>query len=263
MCAKVAIVTGAASGLGFQLAAQLKKSGCKVVLIDKEQVFLEGAESKTIDVRNVEALREAIVSTKERYGRLDYLFNNAACAILGEVKDLSLEDWNKVLSVNLQGSINGINAAYPLMMEQKFGHIVNISSLTGITPAVMMIPYVTSKYALVGLSHSLRLEAKEWGINVSVACPNLVDTPIWSTTDVVGSKAKRPLDFLSLFTPQPKLLSAEKAAAAILKGVKKNKSTIFTDFYSRALFWSYRMTPELWMWCYDKLISTKFRSMRE
>jgi short-subunit dehydrogenase len=159
--------------------------------------------------------------------------------------------------------VNGVVAAYPIMVQQKSGHIVNISSIAGITPAVMLVPYSASKYGVVGLSHSLRMEAKGLGVKVSVACPNFINTPIWTTSKVLGSKAKTPKDFLKIFQWSPKLLDVDKAATIILKGVLKNKMTILNDFHSRMLWWNYRISPSFWMWMNDVYIMKKFRSMRK
>jgi NAD(P)-dependent dehydrogenase (short-subunit alcohol dehydrogenase family) len=268
---KIAIVTGAASGLGLAISNLLIDFGCKVIAIDKDRVSLESVarklgnkvEGRIADVTDFDSMSKIVNETIERHGRLNYFFNNAAIAILGEVQDITIEDWNQVISVNLNGVVNGIAAAYPVMVKQKFGHIVNISSLTGITPAVMLIPYTTSKFGIVGLSHSLRMEAKYQGIKVSVACPNLINTPLWTNSRVVKSQARSPKDLLELFKPLPKLVCANKVAKTILKGVVRNKATILTDFYSRALWWGYRMSPTLWMWGYDLLVAKKFRSLRK
>lgn len=268
---KIAVVTGAASGLGLAISKILINSKCKVILIDTNQQSLEsiiqefgeGAEGKIADVTNFDLISKIVEETIKKHGKLDYFFNNAAITIMGEVRDITIEDWNKVLSVNLNGVVNGVAAAYPIMIKQKFGHIVNISSLTGVTPAVMLIPYTTSKFGIVGLSHSLRMEAKQWGVKVSVACPNLINTPIWTNSKVIGSQAQKPKDFLPLFRPLPKLFDVDKAAKIILKGVLKNKATILNDFYSRVLWWGYRMSPTFWMWVYDLTITQKFRSLRK
>lgn len=262
----VAIVTGAASGLGLALSRLLHAAGCKVILadIDSEALMRQKCgQAAVVDVSNFTELQHLVQETVRKYGRLDYFFNNAATTILGEVRDLTIDDWNKILSVNLHGVVHGVQAAYPVMIAQKSGHIVNISSLTGITPSIMVIPYSTAKYGIVGLSHSLRMEAKQWGVKVSVACPSLINTPIWTSSQVRASTAKRPLDYLALFTPKPKLIHPEQAAKAILKGVLKNKATIISDNYSLYLWWTYRLCPTLWMWFYDYVITKKFRTLRK
>lgn len=264
------MVTGAASGLGFAICKLLIGSGCTVICIDKDQEALtralrecgSRAEGLVGDVTNFTRLQAIIREIEEKHGRIDYFFNNAGIVVMGEARDITIEDWNAVLDVDLHGTINGVAAVYPLMVRQKSGHIVNISSITGITPAMMLLPYVTAKYGIVGLSHSLRMEAKRLGINVSVACPSFINTPIWTRSKVCGSKAVTPVEFLTLFWSQP-LLPAEQAAKIILKGVMKNKATILNDFLSRLFWWSYRISPTLWMWLYEALFANRFRCLRK
>lgn len=265
-----AIVTGAASGIGKAISKILVESGCSAILIDKnEEALLQAvkelgssAEGRVADVTHYEAIKKIVEETVKVHGRLDYIFNNAAITIMGEVRDIAIEDWYEVIAVDLNGLVNGVVAAYSAMIKQKSGHIVNISSITGITPTAMLIPYCASKFGVVGLSHSLRMEAKGLGVKVSVACPNLINTPIWTQAKVFGSKAKSPKDFLKLFGARTHLLDVDKAAEIILKGVLKNKATILNDFTSRLLWWGYRLSPSVWMWLYDKCLMKKFRSVR-
>jgi NAD(P)-dependent dehydrogenase (short-subunit alcohol dehydrogenase family) len=178
----VAFITGGASGIGASLGRALVAAGAKVILADRdpatdvaEQMGTQ-AEAVTLDVRDAGAFGAAIAASWAKHGRLDYLFNNAGTAVVGEVKDYDLDDWSYVLSVNLYGAIHGIQAAYPRMLSQGFGHIVNMASTAGLGPMPKGVAYATSKHALVGLSRSLRIEAKPHGVNVSVVCPGPVRT---------------------------------------------------------------------------------------
>ncbi len=268
---KVIVITGAASGLGRAMSTHLTELGSTVVLVDQNKEALDitikalnkNAVAKHIDVTDFQAMKEVVSDTVKEYGRLDYFFNNASIALLGEARDLSPEEWNKIIDVDLKGCVNGVLAAYPVMVKQKSGHIVNVSSITGITPAVMLVPYAASKYGVVGLSHSLRMEAKALGVKVSVACPNFIKTPIWTTSVVKRSKMRTPKDFLKIFHFSPKLLEPDEAARIILKGVLKNKMTILNDFHSRLLWWSYRISPVFWMWINDIYVMRMYRSMRK
>ena len=96
----------------------------------------------------------------------------------GSVNLYSIEDWNQIIDVNLRGVINGIQAAYKIMMEQGFGHIVNTASMAGLMPGPGNVAYTTTKHAVVGLSKSLRAEAAHRGVRVSVLCPGVIRTPI-------------------------------------------------------------------------------------
>jgi short-subunit dehydrogenase len=268
---KTVIVTGAASGLGKALSKILVASGSKVVMVDKNQESLalgvkelgDKAEGKIADVTDFEAIKKVVDETVEKYGTLDYFFNNAGIVIVGEVRDIDIKDWNEVLAIDLHGVVNGVAAAYPVMVQQGSGHIVNIASVAGLIPLVIEIPYVTSKTAVVALSHSLRMEAKRLGVKVSVVCPGSMDTPIWTNSKVIGTKFQTAKELFSLVSWLPKFLNVDKAAEIVLKGVLNNKATIFTDFSSRVFWWCYKISPTLYMRVNEALIMKKFRTVRK
>ncbi len=149
---KTAIITGAASGIGRALGAELAQRGAIVVLADVQDKMLEevvesisigGHQVKavTLDVTDVEAVKAVVSDTAAEYGKLDYSFNNAGIAVGGEVRDCSIDDWRNVLDVNLFGVVNGVTAAYPLMVKQGFGHIINTASLEGLIPFPNSVSY--------------------------------------------------------------------------------------------------------------------------
>jgi len=111
-------------------------------------------------------------------GRLDYLFNNAGIAATGDAAHYTLESWRKVVEVNVMGVVHGAQAAYPAILRQGFGHIVNIASTAGLLPTPSLVSYAASKHAVVGLSRALRAEAQSRGVRVSVVCPGVIRTPM-------------------------------------------------------------------------------------
>ena len=141
-----AIVTGGASGIGRALAEELAKRGCEVVLADRQIELAEEvasgirtlvggkATAANLDVTDFPALQQLVHDTVGRTGRLDYMFNNAGIAIGGRVHDYGIQEWNQIIDVNLRGVVNGVQAAYCIMMKQGFGHIVNTASITGLMP---------------------------------------------------------------------------------------------------------------------------------
>jgi len=231
LAGKVAIVTGAAGGIGRALGTEMAMRGCTVVLADIDSELLEktavelrrgGAEvvSRAVDVRDADAVRGLVHDARRDLGRIDYLFNNAGINVCAEISDTSLEDWNRLIDVNLRGVVHGVHAAYPIMREQGFGHIVNTASAAGLIPAAAEGAYAATKHAVVGLSSTLRVEAEAYGVNVSVVCTGLVDTPILKSTKYVG------LDPGALVAVSPqKPIAPTKAARMILRGVASN------DFY--------------------------------
>jgi len=229
---KVAIVTGGGSGIGQALCQELGQEGAIVVVADinndhavnvASAITQNGgrAHAVPVDVSIEEDVRRLIDETVSEYGRLDYLFNNAGIAIVGDARDLTLEQWRRVLEVNFYGVLYGTVMAYPIMVGQGFGHIVNVSSAAGLFPGPIYAPYCTSKYAIVGLSLSLRVEGADLGVNVSVVCPGSVRTNIWQAATIVNVPPERR----AALTPC-KMMEASKAARTILGGVSRNQAII-------------------------------------
>ena len=217
---KIAIITGAASGIGFALSRELARRGALVVMVDRnaDLLFASAASIKgegfrviaaQLDVTDHAAVKKLVDDIIAAHNRIDYLFNNAGVVICGEAQDFSLDDWHSVIDTNLYGVINGVTAVYPLMVKQGFGHIVNTSSVAGLAPFTGQVPYTASKHAIVGLSTALRIEGADLGVKVSVVCPGLIDTELME---------KRPVkpDAATL----AKALKPEDVAEAILACAK-------------------------------------------
>lgn len=187
---KVAIVTGGGSGIGREVCVQLARAGAAVVVA--ADINGEGAQETTntvaaagsqacaaqVDVAQSDAVQQLVDETVAKYGRLDYMFNNAGISIVGDMRDMTIDHWQHIVHVNLWGVIYGTMSAYPVMVKQGAGHIVNTSSMAGLVPAGTTTAYAATKHAVVGLSTSLRTEAANLGVMVSVACPAMVKTPI-------------------------------------------------------------------------------------
>jgi NADP-dependent 3-hydroxy acid dehydrogenase YdfG len=149
-----AIVTGAASGIGRAIAEELATGGCEVVLADLQielaeevasRILASGGKARAVklDVTDFSVMEQLVQDTVKPTGRLNYMFNNAGIVIGGYVSHYSIEDWNRMLDVNLRGVINGIQAVYKIMVEQGFGHIVNTASMAGLMPAPGNVAYMT------------------------------------------------------------------------------------------------------------------------
>ena len=184
-----ALVTGGASGIGAALGRELARRGAAVVLADRDGAGAEAeaarsvaaggrAEARTLDVRDAAAVDAAVADVFARHGRLDYLFNNAGIAVGGEAVDLRLEDWREAVEVNLMGVIHGVQAAWPRLAAQGFGHVVNTASMAAFLPTALAAPYGTTKSAVLGLSLALRLEGEPRGLRVSALCPGVIRTAI-------------------------------------------------------------------------------------
>src|SRR5437870_2348952 len=174
---KIAIVTGGASGIGRCLSSDLARRGAVVVIADinfeaaeeaVDAILTEGgiAFAARLDVTCADDVQSLVDETIAHHGRLDYMFNNAGTTVIGEVRDLGLDECRRVMDVNFWGVLHGTYAAYQAMVRQGFGHIVNVASGYGLTPGPTLVPYSASKHAVVGLSQSLRAEAADLGVKV-------------------------------------------------------------------------------------------------
>jgi NAD(P)-dependent dehydrogenase (short-subunit alcohol dehydrogenase family) len=244
---QVAIVTGGASGIGQALCHALATRGAKVIVADINAAGAEDvaaairqrggqAAAYQVDVADAHSVKQLVQHTVAAHRRLDYLFNNAGIAVTADTRDLRLEHWRQVIAVNLMGVIYGVQAAYPIMVQQGHGHIVNTASLAGLLPYPTNLPYATTKHAVVGLSLSLRAEAADLGVKVSVVCPGWVQSGIYAASPILNVRREQAQPALPF-----KLMETDAAARRILAGVARNQPVIIFPLYARMLWWVYRM----------------------
>jgi NAD(P)-dependent dehydrogenase (short-subunit alcohol dehydrogenase family) len=269
-----AIVTGAASGIGRGLTRELAQRGCEVVLADRQIELADEVASKIcasggkaralkVDVTDYMAVEQLVKKIVERTGRLDYVFNNAGIGIGGNVNHYGIEDWNQMLDVNLRGVVNGVQAAYKLMIAQGFGHIVNTASMAGLTPSPGGVAYATAKHAVVGLSNSLRAEAARMGVRVSVLCPGFVRTAILEgggkygkmLIDLSPDQHRQMLEMIEKFKPLSPNIFAKKA----LDSIAKNKAIIIVPARWKLLWLLNRFFPSAGI----DLIGKRFQKMQK
>lgn len=246
---KIVVMTGGGSGIGRSISEALARDGALVVVTDARgetatmvahAICSSGgrAEAATLDVRDAAAFGALVNDVVSRHGRIDFLFNNAGIGMAADVRDVSLEDWNRIIDINLKGVIHGVMAAYPIMARQGFGHIVNTSSLSGLVGFPTGTPYAMTKAAVVSLSRDLRIEARDLGVRVTVLCPGFIDTPIYENATAVGvpsEKVRRMVPF--------KMISAEEAARLALDGVRGNEAVVVFPRYGRILWWMSFLLP--------------------
>jgi NAD(P)-dependent dehydrogenase (short-subunit alcohol dehydrogenase family) len=189
---QVAVVTGAASGIGFALAERFARLGLDVVLADIEKDPLNAATKKIndmgvsaigapTDVSDEGAVQALAAATMERFGAVHVVCNNAGVASFADPWSGPLSAWGWVFGVNLFGVVHGIRAFLPLLREQGEGHIVNTASTAGLKPGGIGPVYTATKHAVVALSEDLYndLQATKQSIGISVLCPGVVHTEIW------------------------------------------------------------------------------------
>jgi NAD(P)-dependent dehydrogenase (short-subunit alcohol dehydrogenase family) len=248
--AKTAIVTGGASGIGRAVTVELLRRGVHVTIADitDAETTAEklGCAHATVDVTDAAAVRELVTGVHAKHGRLDFLFNNAGIAVGGHAEEFTLDHWNRTIDVNLRGVVHGVHAAYPVMIEQGFGHIVNTASLAGLTPAPLMLPYATTKHAVVGLSLALRAEAAAHGVKVSVVCPGFIDTPLLDNANPglpqteIARRARA-----TAVRAQRRLYPVEDLARDIIRGVARGQALIVAPASARATWRLVRLSPAL------------------
>jgi NAD(P)-dependent dehydrogenase (short-subunit alcohol dehydrogenase family) len=183
---KVALVTGAARGIGLAVAHRFLADGWRVALLDvlgdtlQAEVVALGRLDDTLpliaDVSDPEAVRAAVRQAHRRFGRIDALVNNAGIAIFKPILEVTFEEWNRILAVNLTGAFLTVQAVAPLMRDQGGGAIVNITSISGVRGSTLRVAYGTSKAALAHLTRQQAAELGEYGIRVNAVAPGPVDT---------------------------------------------------------------------------------------
>lgn len=265
---KVVIMTGGASGIGKTVVEELGRRGATVIVSDinesgahevAESINKAGgrAQATQLDVTQEEAVRGLIESTASEQGQLDYMFNNAGIALGGEVRDLEMDQWRKIVDINLWGVVYGTTAAYKVMREQGSGHIVNVASVAGLVPVPIETAYAMTKHAVVGLSTSLRIEAETFGVKVTVICPGFIDTNIFEATaanEVNWVDAKSAI--------KVKLMEPDDAALAILKGVERNEARVVFPALYRTMWRMFRLSPGLTVKTSKQMLED-FRALRK
>lgn len=267
---KCAFVTGGASGIGAALAINMVNKGAEVWIADRQIDAAEAlarrlnangvgkAHAVELDTRSFPSFEEGVAEAVRQSGRVDYLFNNAGIGVGGEVDSYALRDWYDVFDVNLLGVVHGIQAVYPIMIGQHSGHIVNTASLAGLVTTVGQASYAATKHAVVAISKTLRVEAKRHGVQVSVLCPGVVQTPIltgghYGRYDGVSheelisrAKSVRPMD--------PDVF-ADRALRSVLRG----EAIIVIPAWWKALWYLERLSPSLSM----RAVNVMLRRIRE
>lgn len=182
---KVAVITGAAGGIGKETAKTFLEEGAKVVLVDLAEDNLQEIEEDldslgdiitvTADVTKEEDVKNYVEKTKEAFGRIDIFFNNAGVTgIQTPLVELELEDFNNVMEINVTGVFLGLKHVLPTMIEQENGSVINTSSVDGLRGSPGLSPYAASKHAVVGLTKSAALEVAESGVRVNSIHPSPV-----------------------------------------------------------------------------------------
>lgn len=243
---RVVFLTGAASGIGRELARLLVQSGAVLLAVDRDPAGLDALKSElggkcstiVLDVVDSEAYRRVVDDVEKTHGRIDFLFNNAGVSVLGEAHKVPFSRWKWLLDINVLGVANGISEIYPRMVRWGGGHIVNTASIAGSTGYVTAAAYTCSKGAVIELSRSLREEARAYGIRVSLVCPGYVKTNIFTQDRVIGADLDIVMDGVPV-----KMLTSDAAAGYILIGVARRRDLIIFPLSAKLLWLVSRWMP--------------------
>ena len=190
---RTAFITGGASGMGLAMARSFTKAGMKVVVADVEQAALDAVQAEfeaanveflvlRVDVTDRDGMEAAAAETEGRFGKVHVLCNNAGVAVGGAIDRMAYNDWDWVVGVNLGGVVNGIQAFVPrIKAHGEGGHIVNTASMAGHLAIPGLSVYTATKFAVVGMSETMRADLAAQDIGVSVLCPGVVNTNIFTS----------------------------------------------------------------------------------
>lgn len=230
----VVVLTGASKGLGRSMALRLSREGARVVLVSRRRRALEtvaeAADGQTLvapaDVRDATEVAAVIEKTRERFGRVDSLVNNAGVSLLSladgrkPIVDVTEDEWDTVLDVNLKGAFLFAREVLPRMIDRGSGNVVNVSSALGRRAEANMGPYVASKFGLEGLTRTMALECEEYGVNVNGIDPGgRVDTGFFDHVSDERRAAMRDPDVMNdaivgLISQAPNGITGESMASS-------------------------------------------------
>ncbi|WP_428310143.1 SDR family NAD(P)-dependent oxidoreductase [Hydrocarboniphaga sp.] len=254
---KLALVTGASSGIGEAIAIALAQAGTNLILCARDAGRLAQVQQRCIalgvqaeaqiadvaDEAQMQALAEAVHA---RHAAIDILINNAGVVMGGLCWEVEAEDWRRLHEINVMGVVHGIRAFVPKMIARSSGgHIVNMASVSGFVGAPGMATYSASKFAVMGLSESLRADLYRHRIGVSTICPGFVKTPIQSKVKLVGTldtprgRARVDRDFAKT------TLLPETVAQRTLSAIRNNLSTVGVGREARIALGLKRWAPAL------------------
>lgn len=271
---KIAVMTGASSGFGLLASVELAKAGFRVVAtmrnLDRRAALDQAAAAagiadridvRALDVTHFEEMPGFIEVLVRDYGRIDVLVNNAGFAVGGFAEDIQLEELRLQFETNFFGAVAMTKAVLPVMRKQQSGHILQVSSISGLHGSISISSYSASKHALEGWTESLRMEVDSLGIKVVLIEPGSFDTGIWTQGAVMGNEAKkntspnfqRSLKMRSFIQKIPKanpIVVARVIARVAQDPNPKLRYLVGRD--ARMQLWMKRVLP--WKW-YERLIA--------
>ncbi|MFX1304943.1 MAG: SDR family NAD(P)-dependent oxidoreductase [Promethearchaeota archaeon] len=280
---KNCFITGAAKGIGRSFAIALAEEGMNLFITDIDLENLEKVknEIEKLGVKvhagkcDVSKFEDFVNVAKEFYSKLgdvDLLINNAGISIAGAVNNLELEDWKNVLDVNLWSVIHSLKAFLQRMLERGSGHIANVASINGIIGGPDPIPYITSKFAVVGLSEALYGQLINRGINVSVILPSYIRTDIYDKSkirfpkkliDDTGEQKLEEFRKLMVHGYNRTASSPDRVIKKYIKGIKENQLYIFDANWALSVMALKGNSPQKYQDSLKNIHENYFNTMKE
>jgi short-subunit dehydrogenase len=261
--ASTVLVTGASQGIGKETALLFARKGYNVVLAARDADKLEAVATEiqrqgnhalpiptdVTDFGQVHALAESALAS---YGAINVLVNNAGICMNGEMADTSLEDWHRIIDLNLYGYIHTITALLPQFLAQGNGTIINVGSFGGKVPLPKMTAYCTSKFAVTGLTETLRLELASKGIQVCGVHPGVTNTSFLERTSFLGDNTEGLEKQMQEVLNSPLTSQPEEVARAIWNMVKHPQAEVVIGAASLPTT-AYRLVPGLTQWAMQQV----------
>jgi NAD(P)-dependent dehydrogenase (short-subunit alcohol dehydrogenase family) len=254
---KVALVTGAASGIGRATAVELARQRARLVLVDVDENGLASARAEVeahtecllvrpTDVSDRRQMAALASDVHDAVPALDVLVNSAGVYLTGGLLDLSLDDWDWVLSVNLWGTIHACHYFVPRMADRRRGgHVVNVASMYGYWPSPAVAGYLTSKFGVFGFSEALREDLRDCGVGVSTVCPGVVRTGLIRRMRIRNGRDEEELRQHLDRAYRRRNYTPEKVARAIVEAVKRRRKMVLVTPESKIMYRIERLLPPL------------------
>lgn len=250
---KTAVVTGAASGMGKETAFLLGSEGCTVLLVDVNAEGLHrssrhlnkiGVKNKEydIDLTQSDQVERMAISIVEEFGSPDILVNAAGVTMMGDMIDLPLDEWQRVMNINFWGTLHTIHYLLPSMVAAKKGSILNVVSGAGLFALFSTGPYTASKYAVMGLSETIAGEVREHNIRVTAYCPGDTATPIFDRMNIYTWD---PVKLRKVIEKGFRLTPPEEQARRILKAIERGRVLETKDAFTVICYNLKRFCPAL------------------
>jgi short-subunit dehydrogenase len=257
LAGKVAVITGASMGIGEAIAKLFVEEGARVVLSSRDEARIEAARVRIghtdqtlgifCDVRNREDMDRLLSLTLHNFGRLDIWVNNAGYGLSDSVDQMDMNACRAMFDTNLFGAIYGMQVVTPVFVKQRFGAIINISSVAGHIPVPYKAAYSATKFALNAISKAARIELKDTGVNVLTVCPGYIATNF--SKNVVRGQVRRRLGGPVRKGPTPDLI-----ARATLDGYLKGKREVVAPKRDGFIVKAYQIWPGAIEWAMRRMI---------